>query len=318
MTQRVLVTGAAGFIGSYIVDWLLENGCEVIGIDNFTLGSKDNIQDAIANSRFQLLEVDLADYDASHAALTKVSGHESIDFVWHMAANSDISAGIADPSVDLNNTFMTTHNILILMKELQIPRLAFASSSAIYGDHGGVLTEDTGPLFPISNYGAMKLASEAAISAAIESFLERAWVFRFPNVIGKRSTHGVIYDFIRKLRANAAYLDVLGDGNQCKSYIHVTELLNAMLFIVDNAQDKLNYFNIGNPDAGATVRFIANTVVEAVAPNAEIRYGSSPKGWVGDVPRFNYSLDKLKTLGWQPKILSEDAVRKAVSEQMED
>jgi len=164
----------------------------------------------------------------------------------------------------------------------------------------------------------MKLASEASISAAVESFLERAWIFRFPNVVGKRSTHGVIYDLIGKLRANASRLDVLGDGTQCKIYLHVTELLNAMFFIVDNADVKLNYFNVGNDDEGATVQFIAKTVVDAAAPGAEIKYGNSPKGWVGDVPHFKYSVEKLRRLGWQPTLSSEDAVKRAVTEQLEE
>ena len=318
MASRVLVTGAAGFIGSYIVDWLLEQSQEVIGVDNFVLGRRENICEALANDNFRLLEVDLADCDSLLQAISPIAPKGSVDFVWHMAASSDISAGSIDPSVDLRNTYMTTFNTLALMRELEIPRLAFASSSAVYGDHGGILTEDSGPLFPISNYGAMKLASEASISAAVEGFLERAWIFRFPNVIGKKSTHGVIYDFIRKLRANASRLEVLGDGTQRKNYLHVSELLNAMLLIVGSADAKLNYFNIGNDDEGATVQFIANAVVNAISPGAVIKYGNSPKGWVGDVPHFRYSIEKLKRLGWQPTLSSEDAVKRAIAEQLEE
>ena len=316
MASRVLVTGAAGFIGSYIVDWLLQGDCEVIGIDNFVLGRRENLQEALTNDRFELLEVDLADYATSNRALSKAA-QGSIDFVWHMAASSDISAGIADPSVDLRNTFMTTYNTLALMREFEIPLLAFASSSAVYGDRGDILTEDSGPLFPISNYGAMKLASEASISAAVETFLERAWIFRFPNVIGKRSTHCVIFDFINKLRGDPSLLNVLGDGTQCKGFLHVVELLNAMIFVVEKADAKLNYFNIGINDDGATVKFIADTVVNAMAPEAEIRYGRGNKGWVGDVPHVRYSIEKLEALGWQPDLSSEDAVRRAVTEQLE-
>lgn len=316
MASRVLVTGAAGFIGSYIVDWLLQEECEVIGIDNFVLGRRDNLREALSNDSFELLEVDLADYASSHRALSDAARGQ-IDFVWHMAASSDISAGISDPTVDLRNTFMTSFNTLALMREFKIPLLAFASSSAVYGDRGDILTEDSGPLFPISNYGAMKLASEASISAAVETFLERAWIFRFPNVIGKRSTHGVIFDFINKLRADPSLLNVLGDGTQCKGYLHVGELLNAMFLIVEKADAKLNYFNIGINDDGATVKFIADTVVNAMAPEAEIKYGHGDKGWVGDVPHVRYSIAKLEALGWQPALSSEDAIRRAVTEQLE-
>jgi UDP-glucose 4-epimerase len=314
VTFQAIVTGAAGFIGSYIVDRLLLNGLQVIGIDNLVRGTKENLADACCSRNFTFLEVDLANFDASLVAIEEVISHESVDMVWHMAANSDISAGVADPRVDLNDTFMTTFNTLAIMREFNIGKLAFASSSAVYGDHDGVLTEATGPLFPISNYGAMKLASEALVSAAVESNLEQAWIFRFPNVIGKRSTHGVIYDFIHKLRANPDRLDILGDGNQQKEYLHVSELLDAMFFIVEHGRERLNCFHIGTNDNGATVHFIADTVIEAMAPGARKCYTGGKQGWVGDVPSFAYSIEKLARLGWRPKLTSEQAVVRTVTE----
>ena len=210
---------------------------------------------------------------------------------------------------------MTTFNTLALMKELGIPVIAFASSSAVYGDLGDRrLTEDAGPLFPISNYGAMKLASEAAISAAVESSLKQAFLFRFPNVVGVPATHGVIFDFVRKLAASPARLDVLGDGTQRKGYLHVEELVDAMLFIRDRADQRLNYFNIGPDDEGATVRFIAEEVVRRVSPTARVAYGQGNKGWPGDVPRFSYSTRKLSSLGWRPRLGSEQAISMAVDQ----
>ena len=182
------------------------------------------------------------------------------------------------------------------MSENKIPRIAFASTSAIYGDLNQKLAEDIGPLFPISNYGAMKLASEAAISAAAESFLERAWIFRFPNVVGSRATHGAIYDFCHKLKKNPAELEVLGDGTQEKPYFHVTDLIDAMLFITDNAKDRLNFFNIGTSASVTTVRYLAETTVSHAQPSAKIRYTGGNRGWVGDVPKVNYSVEKLKKL----------------------
>ena len=234
--------------------------------------------------------------------------------VWHMVANSDIGAGVADANVDLRDTFQTTFNTLQVMREQKILRLAFASTSAVYGVHDTVLTENIGPLFPISNYGAMKLASEALISAAVESYLERAWIFRFPNVIGSRATHGIIFDLLTKLSKNPPDLEVLGDGTQQKPYLHVSELIDAMLLVVAQANDALNWFNIGPPDEGATVRQIAEAVLREAAPSLPIRFTGGNRGWVGDVPRFRYSIDKIKQLGWSPKRTSAQAVEQAVSE----
>jgi UDP-glucose 4-epimerase len=235
--------------------------------------------------------------------------------VWHLAANSDIPAGIADPGVDLRDTFMTTFNVLRVMEERKIGELLFASSSAIYGDLGEKeLTESTGPLFPISNYGAMKLASEAMITAAVEKFLGRALLFRFPNVVGLPATHGVILDFVRRLRSEPDHLDVLGDGSQQKSYLHVTELVEAMLFIQARAAKKVDVFNIGPTDTGIFVRDIARETAAAVAPGARLNFGTDNKGWVGDVPRFTYSTAKLSALGWTPKLSSLEAVRRAIDE----
>jgi UDP-glucose 4-epimerase len=248
--------------------------------------------------------------------LEVIEGHhrrEPIGEVWQLAANSDIPAGIEDPAVDLRDTFMTTYNVLRVMKDLKIPVLAFASSSAIYGNQPDVkLTETTGPYFPISNYGAMKLACEGIISAAVESYLARASIFRFPNVVGTPATHGVLYDFVRKLRANPDVLGVLGDGSQQKCYLHVDDLVDAMLFIRQRDQARLSCYNIGADDTGVTVRFIAEETVAIASPGARVIFGESDRGWVGDVPRFFLSVEKLQALGWQPRSGSADAVRRAI------
>ena len=313
--MTIFITGVAGFIGCNLAKTMLERGEKVAGFDNLCRGSIRNLNSISEHPHFSFAAVDLADIEAYRCALGAVHSRDPITEVWHLAANSDIPAGIADPHVDLRDTFMTTFNTLLLMQELKIETLAFASSSAIYGDLGDQsLSEDMGPLFPISNYGAMKLASEAAISAALESYLSRAFVFRFPNVIGVPATHGVILDFIRKLKATPGNLVVLGDGTQRKSYLHVAELVDAMLFIREHARDKLNYFNIGADDPGVTVRFIAENVVATVAPKAHITFGLGNKGWVGDVPKFSYSIAKLAALGWRPRLASAEAIDEAVSQ----
>ena len=314
MSQKCLVTGAAGFIGSHLIDRLLERGCFVLGVDNMKLGRRANLAGALEHPKFKFVELDVNDLPSFTRAVRQLSHDKPFDMTWHLAANSDIRAGGADPEVDLRDTFLTTFNTLRLMRELKIPNIAFASTSAIYGVLPGLMQEDMGPLFPISNYGAMKLASEACISAAAEAYLQRAWIFRFPNVVGSRSTHGVIHDFVQKLKANPQELEVLGDGTQEKPYFHVADLIDAMQFIVERAGDKLNYFNIGTAGTATTVRYIAEAVIQRHSPAAKIRYTGGNKGWVGDVPKFNYSIAKLQKLGWQPRLASNAAVDRAVEE----
>jgi UDP-glucose 4-epimerase len=311
--MSILITGVAGFIGCNLASIFISQGRKVIGLDNFCRGSLANIQYMCGNELFSFTEVDLFDLDAYREVIKSEYSVEPINEVWHMAANSDIPAGVLDAQVDLRDTFMTSFNTLEVMKEFRIDTLVFASSSAIYGNLGNLkLREDIGPLFPISNYGAMKLASEAVISASVESFLSRAFIYRFPNVIGIPATHGVMLDFIRKLKATPDKLVVLGDGTQQKSYLHLDDLIDAMLFIREHASERLNYFNISATDDGISVQYIAEQVVETVAPNASIIYGQGNKGWVGDVPKFSYSVDKLYKLGWKPRMTTVEAVRHAV------
>jgi UDP-glucose 4-epimerase len=309
-----LITGVAGFVGRCLTERLLNEGAFVAGFDNLSRGTLRNMSAFRDSPRFLFQQTELTDLDAylaafDHAMQWSPAGRT---IVWHLAANSDIQAGVRDPGVDLRDTFLTTFNTLAMMRERALTEIVFASTSAVYGPLTGPLHEDAGPLFPISSYGAMKLASEASISAAAESFLSHAWICRFPNVIGAYATHGVIYDFLNKLQRSPGELEVLGDGNQCKPYLLVDELVDAMLFISANSKDRLNYFNIGPPDSGVTVRAIAEEVVRVAAPGAGIRYTGGDRGWVGDVPRFNYSIAKLQKLGWHPRSSSEQAVKAAV------
>lgn len=312
--SHFLVTGAAGFIGSHIVDALLAKGARVTGIDNLKLGRREHLESATRNPSFQFFQVDVNHLSAMEKIIEDESKTRPFDVVWHLAANSDIRAGVEDSDVDFRDTFQTTHSVLKLMRRFKIPAIAFASTSAIYGALQQKLSENAGPLFPISSYGAMKLASEAAISAAAEAFLQRAWIFRFPNVVGSRPTHGAIYDFIQKLERNPAELEVLGDGTQQKPYLHVAELIEAMLFITNEAKEKLNYFNIGPNDTGTTVRYLAETTIREASPGAKVRYSGGDRGWVGDVPKVQYSIEKLKKLGWAPRSTSNQAVDRAVKE----
>ena len=313
--MAVLITGVAGFIGVNLTKSFIEKDITVYGFDNFSRGSKQNISKFLNSKNFKFFELDITDYNSLCKQVSVLHQNNPIKQVWHLAANSDIPAGVADMEVDYKDTFLTTYSVLKLIKKLRIKELAFASSSAIYGDLGEKkIKEDDGPLLPISNYGAMKLASEALISSATESFLERSYIFRFPNVIGVPATHGVIFDFFKKLKKDSNKLSVLGDGSQQKPYLHVEELIDAMQFIVSNSKDKVNYYNIGNIDDGVIVKFIAEMVVKAFSPHAKITYGTENRGWVGDVPKFKYSIDKLLKLGWKPKLNSADSINKAINQ----
>ena len=313
--MNYLVTGGSGFIANELIYNLLRGGNYVIAVDNLCRGSLKNIVNFKDNPNFSFLKVNLDNYEELNNALL-ISNDLQIDAVWHLAANSDIPTGVKDPTVDLRDTFMTTFNVLRYMKAANIPEIFFASTSAVYGDHGDdELTELTSPLRPISNYGAMKLASEAQICAACETFLKRALIFRFPNVVGTPATHGVMYDFIHKLLKTPSELVVLGDGSQKKSYLHVRELVDAMQFLVNNVEYRYDVFNIGpDQDDGVTVKFIAQTITKIASPNAEIKYGLGNRGWVGDVPKFNYSIAKIKALGWTPKMQSKQTIELAARE----
>jgi UDP-glucose 4-epimerase len=222
---------------------------------------------------------------------------------------------VADPGIDLRDTFLTSFEVIRQMRRTGARRLFFASTSAVYGDLGDVeLHEDSGPLLPISNYGAMKLASEAQASAAAEAFLDQALLYRFPNVVGPPATHGVILDFMRRLKDEPRVLRVLGDGSQRKPYLHVSELLDAMLLARSRAPAGVRAYNIGPNDAGVTVAWIAEQVVARVSAGASIEYGQGSKGWVGDVSRFRYSTARIRALGWRPTHGSEAALIRAIDE----
>jgi UDP-glucose 4-epimerase len=305
--MSILVIGGAGFIGSALIERLSVDHDDIIVIDKLSLGSIANLD----QSKVTFYDEDINNLDK---VVQLLKNHHNIFEVWHLAANSDIPAGIDDIDVDLQDTFLSTVSVLKLMKVIECKRLFFASSSAIYGPHDERLNENTGPLFPISNYGAMKLASEAVISSYLESYLETACIYRFPNVVGLPATHGVILDFVRRLKEFPEKLDVFGDGTQQKIYIHIHELIDAMLFINKNTSSGLNFFNIGPEDNGVTVKSIAENTVQRINPNAKINYGLENRGWVGDVPKFFYSVEKLKNIGYQVKNSSLDAILIAIDE----
>jgi UDP-glucose 4-epimerase len=306
--MRTLVTGGAGFIGSHLCDRLVDRGEEVWCLDNLRLGRRRNIAHLESSAGFCFVELDLLD----QVSVAKLFDEVKFDAVFHLAANSDIAAGAGDFQLDLQLNQLTTVYVLEAMRAHQVKRLFFASTSAIFGETDAPLHEDFAPLRPISFYGASKLAAEAYISVFAHTFGGRAVVLRFPNVVGERATHGVIYDFLRKLETNPAKLEVLGDGNQLKPYLYVSDLVGAILTAWDKAQGPFVVYHAAG--SGMTsVRQIAEIVVAAAGgSDTRIVYAGGDRGWPGDVPRFRYDVSRLQALGWHPQRESTEAVQYAV------
>lgn len=305
--MKILITGGAGFIGSHLADSLLKEGHKVIAFDNLLRGRISNLENAMKSTNFSFVKGDILNKEEFFSLFKE----NSFDVIFHMAANSDIASSHANPDVDFGNTLTTTYNVLLAMKEFGVKNIVFASTSAIYGDTGVSVDENYGPLFPISHYGASKLASEAYISSFCENYGLKAWITRFPNVVGERATHGAIYDFINKLKKNPKELEVLGDGTQIKPYLYVKDLVEAIILVWKNTNEQVNYFNLG-VESRTTVREMAEMVVEEMKLDAKIKYTGGNRGWVGDVPQFSYSLDKIHNLGWSAKVSSNEAVRKSI------
>ena len=307
--MRVLITGGAGFIGSHLCDRLVSAGHRTVAVDDLSLGRAANLAHLAARENFAFQEMSVLD-----EAFESLMQAERFDVVFHLAANSDIQAGSVSRRVDLERTFLTTWSVCENMARCGVGQLILASTSAVYGETDRPAAEDHGPLTPISFYGAAKLASEAYASAYAHRHAIRTWVFRFPNVVGPRATHGVIFDFVRKLRSNGNRLDVLGDGTQEKPYLYVDDLLEAILLAWERrTPEPYEVFNVG-PGSATRVRTIAEGVVAAMGleGSAAIRYGTEARGWPGDVPKFAYNLDKIHSLGWKERRSSDDAVRQAI------
>jgi len=305
--KNILVTGGAGFIGSHLVDLLLEKGHFVVAVDNLSLGRGENISHNLDNSNFVFFRANLL----NKGEIKEIFEKYRFDVIFHLAANSDIAKSHENPEIDLENTFLTTYSVLEMMRSYNVKEIVFASTSAIYGETKKKIDENFGPLFPVSHYGAAKLASEAFISSFAENYGFKAWIIRFPNVVGERATHGVIFDFINKLKKDSERLEILGDGNQNKPYLYVKDLVEALVYIWEKTDEKINYFNVG-VDSRTTVTTIAKIVCEEMGLSPQFVYTGGDRGWIGDVPEFNYSLEKVHSLGWNAKRSSDEAVRLAV------
>lgn len=306
--MKALVAGGAGFIGSHLIDALLAEGDEVVCIDNFFIGTKENIRHLEGNPKFKFYEQDLSDFCKTLEIFQK----EKPDHVFHLAANSDIQASASDPLIEYKNTYSTTFILLECMRQTGVKKFFFASTSAVYGEQmGAEMSEETVPLQPISYYGGAKLGAEGIISAFTYMNDLQTLVFRFPNVIGPRLTHGVIFDFVKRLKTDPSHLRILGDGRQSKPYIYVLDLIDAIMRFKE-VPTGVTLYNVG-VEGQTSVTRIGEIVCEKMGlAGIPFEYTGGRGGRKGDVPVFAYNLDKIHKAGWSAKMASDEAVAKTV------
>jgi UDP-glucose 4-epimerase len=304
--MNLIVTGCAGFIGSTLVDRLLADGHQVTGVDNFSTGQRRFLDGALAHQNFKLVEIDLLDLDALKLAF---AGGEA---VFHLSANADVRFGTEHPRKDLEQNTIATYNVLEAMRENGIKKIAFSSTGSVYGEAEVVPTPEDGP-FPIqtSLYGASKAAGEGLIAAYCEGFGFQSWIFRFVSILGERYTHGHVFDFYQKLKADPSRLPVLGNGRQRKSYLYVQDCIDAILLAMEKATDKVNIFNLG-VDGYCEVNDSIGWICEELGVKPQLEYSGGDRGWIGDNPFIFLETKKIQSLGWKPKFGIRDGVIKTV------
>jgi UDP-glucose 4-epimerase len=307
--MNAFITGGAGFIGSHLVDSLLRNHDSVTVYDNLSSGQKSFLQQHFNNKDFTFVHADLLNLKKLTRTL---QGH---DVVFHFAANPHVRLGETQTDLDLQQGIIATYNVLEAMRQNAIKKIVFSSSSVVYGETTEpTLPETYGPTLPISMYGAGKLGAEGLISAFCGTFDFQAWMYRFANVVGARGTHGVIVDFIEKLKKNPHELEILGDGRQCKPYLYVSDCVDGILYGYTHANQKMNLFNL-SCDTTTTVTRIAEMVTQEMGlSNVAFKYTGGIRGWKGDVPRFQLDAAKMNNLGWNATLSSDEAVRKAIKD----
>ncbi|MGZ5493964.1 MAG: NAD-dependent epimerase/dehydratase family protein [Thermoanaerobaculia bacterium] len=311
--MRVLVTGAAGFIASNLIPRLLARGDEVWGVDNFFLGKRSYVP---KHERFHFHEFDLLDLEK----VVRLFESANPDVVWHLAANSDISFGTKYTDFDLKGGTLVTYNILEAMRRTGATQIIFSSSGAVYGEPAVMPTpEDYGPILPISLYAACKVAGETLITAFVHNYDMRCWIYRFGNIVGPNPTHGVIHDFVLRLRENPRQLVVLGDGTQSKPYVYVEDCIEGMEFGYRTVQNAVNYYTLAVDDQ-TSVTEIAEWTIAAMGidrSEIEVKYTGGPRGWKGDVAQVKLDTRRMSRLGWRPKLSSHQAVRRTIREIVE-
>ncbi len=300
--MRAFVTGGAGFIGSSLVDRLLDDGHTVVAYDNFSTGQERFLENASARRQFELVRGDTLD---STGLVRAMRGAE---VVFHLAANADVRFGTEHPRKDLEQNTIATFNVLEAMRANGVRRIAFASTGSIYGEATVIPTPESAP-FPVqtSLYGASKLAGEGLIQAYCEGFGFQGWIFRFVSILGERYTHGHVFDFFRSLKADPTRLRVLGDGRQRKSYLYVQDCLDAMLLAMARATDKVNIFNLGT-DEFCLLNDSIGWITERLEVAPVLEYTGGDRGWIGDNPFIYLDSSRIRALGWTPRLSIRAAV----------
>jgi UDP-glucose 4-epimerase len=304
--MKVLVTGGAGFIGSHLVDELIRQGRHVIVYDNFSTGFRQHLGQALNTNRLKIIEGDILDLSRLKSAL------EDVSTVFHVAANADVRGGIVNTAIDFEQNILGTHQVLEAMRAQSIREIVFTSSATVYGEPDRFPTPESQPLIQTSLYGASKLAAEAMIQAYGEYFGIRSYCFRFVSWIGERYSHGVVRDFIQKLMRNPKELEILGDGKQRKSYLHVADGIRGIFSAMQNLKDLKNVLNLGHVEY-MNVKDVANIICQEMGlKKVEYRFAGGPRGWLGDSPFVLLDISKIQETGFQPHISIEEGVRRTV------
>lgn len=314
--RRYFIVGGAGFIGSHFTDRLLSDP-EVDAVtlyDNFSSGREWHYEHHRNDPRFRVIKADVGELNCLVAAM---NGH---NIVIHLASNPDIARAVTEPEIDFYQGTLLTNNVIEAMRRSGVPKLLYASGSGVYGELGEIeAEEDYGPLIPVSTYGASKLAGEALIASYCYMFDLSACAFRFGNVVGARQTHGVGFDFVRRLTSDPTRLRILGDGKQSKSYIHVSDVVSAVLHANEHGKKRFEVFNVATGDY-ITVTEIAELAVKCMELEKKpvFEYSGGDRGWKGDVPVVRLNTDRIKSLGWSCQNSAGEALRISIQQLMSD
>ena len=304
--MKYLVTGGAGFIGSHIVDCVLKNGDEVVIYDNFSTGKKLFIEHNLRNKNCALIKGDVLDTDKL------IKTMKGVDFVFHMSGHADVKGGFEDHAIDHVQNLEATQSVLEAMYKNRVKKIAFASSSSVYGDAKVHPTPENYPFLPTSLYGAAKASSENFIQAYASYYGWNAYIFRFVSFVGERYTHGIIFDILKKVKKNRKVLELLSDGTPKKSSVYVEDGVEAIFKVINSTHEQVNIFNIGHQDI-LTVDEIVDTILDAAHITIKKKYLGGKRGWKGDNNFVHLDNRKLKKLGWRPKLSFKEGIQKTVA-----